>query len=197
LFLFEPEEDYALLGSGLSAVYAPSVGSTLVALAFPLFFAQAAGPAAPPDPAALSTVRSWLATLATKDLAKLRDASALPFIYVTDSKRKRCDGVARDEKSVLKTLKCLIGTEKVLIGELRYPDGVVLQGAEPKGSQPIGSYPSTVRKLADKLGTVEGQTTIEGYINGDGATFEFIFFVRRDSKGSKVSGLALHWEAVE
>ena len=42
-----------------------------------------------------------------------------------------------------------------------------------------------------------GQTTIEGYINGDGETFEFLFALRPDGDAFKVCGLLMHWEAVE
>ncbi len=109
----------------------------------------------------------------------------------------RCDAVAKDEKALTKTLRCVISAEKLLVDELKYPDGVVLQGAEPGGAEPIGSYQSRFRKLVGRLGTSEGQTTIEGYINGDGVTFEFIFALRPDGDAFKVSGLLMHSEFVE
>jgi hypothetical protein len=174
------------------------MGSKVVALALSLFFAEPGGVALPrPDPSAIAAVKTWLAALGAKSPARLRAASTAPFTYATHGVRKRCDGVAADEKAVDKLLKCVVRTEKLLIGELRYLDEVVLQGAEGGGSQPIDSYPSYLRELVGKLDTTEGHATIGGYINGDGETFELVFTARPDGKGFKVSGLALHWEMVE
>jgi hypothetical protein len=180
-------------------VYAAAMGTQVVALALSLFFAEPGGAALPrPEPAAVAAVRTWLAAMGAKNVAKLRDASAVPFTFLTDAKRKRCEGVAADDKALGKTLKCAMRTEKLLIEELKYLDDVVLQGAEGGGSQPITSYASYLRELVDKLDTTEGHATVGGYINGDGETFDFVFAVRPDGKGGfKVSGLALHREMVE
>ncbi|HEY7375485.1 MAG TPA: hypothetical protein VIF57_25230 [Polyangia bacterium] len=174
------------------------MGSQVVALALALFFAAPGGAALPrPDPAAIAAVKTWLAALGAKNPAKLRAASVVPFTYVTHGQRKRCDGVAADDKALGKILKCMVRAEKLLIGELRHLDEVVLQGAEGGGAQPIDSYPSYLGDLVGTLDATEGHATVSGYINGDGETFEFVFAVRPDGKGFKVSGLALHWEMVE
>jgi len=47
------------------------------------------------------------------------------------------------------------------------------------------------------LGNMDGQTTVEGYLNGDGITFGFVFALRPVDGGWRVSGLALNFEVIE
>lgn len=160
--------------------------------------AQAApNPAADPTRAA-QVAMAWLASLAAKDLRKLSEASTVPFTFATDYKTKKCDGVANDEKAGQKIFRCLFSDEKILIGELQYMrENTVIQGAEPKGAEPIKDVPSKLRGLVKNLGTADGQALVGGYLNGDGIVFEFLFAVRPADGKLRISGLALAFEVHE
>jgi len=164
-----------------------------------LAFVLAQAPAQAPEPsrATLDAVRTWIAAFGEKDLEKLRAASLLPFTLVTDQKRKRCDATTKDDKAFKSTLKCLSSKEKGLVNGFQHLDEVVLEGAEPKGTPPVTKQESSSRKLVGRLGNAQGQTTVEGYLNGDGETFDFVFAVRPEGAGVLVTGLALHSEGVE
>jgi ketosteroid isomerase-like protein len=153
--------------------------------------------AADPTPAA-QVALAWLAALAAKDLRKLSDVSTVPFTFVTDYKREKCDGVANDEKARRKIFRCLVSDEKILIDELQYmQQNTVIQGAEPKGAQAIKDVLPKLRGLVNSLGTAEGQSLVGGYLNGDGIVFEFLFAVRPADGKLRVSGLALAFEVHE
>jgi hypothetical protein len=169
-----------------------------LSLSVPGASAQAAPrPAAHPTPAAVA-VMAWLSALAAKDAGKLAEASTLPFTFVTDYKRKKCDGTAKDEKAREKIFRCLFSDEKILIRELQYRDeNTVIQGAESESAEPNNEIPSKLRRLAGKLGSTEGQSLIAAFLSGDGISFDLLFAVRSIDGKQKVGGFTMDFELKE
>jgi hypothetical protein len=160
--------------------------------------AQAAPKSEAKTTPAAQVALDWLAALAAKDLRNLSEVSTVPFTFATDYKRKKCDGVANDEKARQKTFRCLFSDEKILIGELQYmQENTVIQGAEPKGAEAIKDVSSKLHGLVKNLGTADGQALVGGYLNGDGIVFEFLFAVRPAAGNLRISGLAMAFEVHE
>ena len=144
-------------------------------------------------------VRQWLGALAASDASKLSSASISPFTLATDYRRRKCDGIAKDPKALAKLLRCVISNDKILAGELKYMDENPSCRVPSLGGCAVGSrrIRARLRERINRLGSSEGETTVEGYLNGDGVTFELIFALRPDDGGRRASGLLLHYEVVE
>jgi hypothetical protein len=118
--------------------------------------------------ASLETVRSWLRVVASGELEILAQTTALPFVYATTAKVKRCERTIATASELGPWLKCL-REDEVLVGELRK--------GELMPSVPPNVESSALKQLGSSVPGA-GQW-VEAYINGDGVTYTFRMLVRR------------------
>jgi len=141
-------------------------------------------------------VRDWLAAFKAADADKLAITSTTPFVFSTDYQRKKCDATAKDSAKLQKLFRCLFVDERTFIGELAAVEPVLAPPSSDSTSL-VEKKPSALKKLIGKLGMADGQTLVDGFLNGDGITFTFVFAVRPIDGRLLVSGLLLQFERVE
>jgi hypothetical protein len=145
------------------------VAVVLLTLAVPPGSTSAAG-AVPPT----ETVRLWLRALHDGNAETLESLTTLPFAYREAWPKKQCSQVAKDAAAIRKWLDCARKKEELLIEELRWekddPNHVHLGlGLDAAGKK--------LRALAKGSA---GKTWVNGFINGDGVSYGFLFALDGD-----------------
>jgi hypothetical protein len=118
-----------------------------------------------PEPA-IAAARTWLDDLKTNDKQTIGGHTTLPFLYVTTSRGKRCEGMVSDAANLVALVDCLQKREKLLVNELAGAGRLRLEAiAAPK-------VPQSLKKLVATPAADE--RLVSTFINGDGITFEIV-----------------------
>ncbi len=149
-------------------------------LALALLLGVASGSATAADPVpATETVRLWLGALHDGNVDAFESLTALPFIYREAWPKKQCTRVAKDPVAVKGWLECARKKEGLLIEELRRE-----QNDPSHVHLGLGSEAASKKLRALAKGT-SGKTWVNGFINGDGVTYEFLFAIDGDASGGR------------
>jgi hypothetical protein len=149
-----------------------------LAVALLLGVAPGSGSAADPVPAT-ETARLWLRALHDGNVDAITSLTVLPFAYQEAWPKKKCTRVAKDAVAVRKWLECARKNETLLIEELRWE-----QNDPSHVHLGLGSEAASKKLRALAKGS-SGKTWVNGFINGDGVTYEFLFAIDGDDAGGR------------
>jgi hypothetical protein len=123
---------------------------------------------------ATETVRVWLRALHDGNAEALESLTAVPFAYREAWPKKQCSQGAKDAAAIRKWLDCTRKKEDLLVEELRW------EKDDPNHAHlGLGLDAASKKLRALAKGTV-GKTWVNGFINGDGVTYGFLFALDGD-----------------
>jgi hypothetical protein len=137
--------------------------------AAPAAESKADGPAAISPNEVVAVGRRWFEGLKAKNPAQVAAETVYPFTFGSTSRKKRCEGVADDEKKLEAIVGCVIKRDKLLMGEMKYAEKIDVKAIE------ANDVPVEFRKLVGKVG--EGDRLATWFINGDGVSFGFLLVI--------------------
>jgi hypothetical protein len=141
---------------------------------------SAGGPVSATDAA-----RLWLRALHDGSVETLASLTTLPFGYRETWPKKQCARVAKDVPALRKWLGCMRKKEDLLIEEL------LREKNDPSHVRLVDGIEGASKKLRDLAKAAPGKSRwVNGYINGDGVTYEFLFAIDGDDEsGRRVSSM--------
>lgn len=137
---------------------------------------------------AIAAARAWLDDLKANDRTQIKEHTNLPFLYVTTSRKKVCDGTATDVAKLTSLIDCLTKRDKIFVEELAQAGKLRLKNVEP------AQIPPSLAKVVGKPAARE--RLVSTFINGDGITFEIVLAiaVREGTSSAGVRAVFLNAE---
>jgi hypothetical protein len=123
---------------------------------------------------ATETVKLWLRALHDGNAETLESLTAVPFAYREAWPKKQCSQVAKDAAAIRKWLDCARKKEDLLIEELRW------EKDDPNHAHLRLGLDAAAKKLRALAKGSVGKTWVNGFINGDGVTYGFLFALDGD-----------------
>jgi hypothetical protein len=128
-------------------------------------------------------VRGWLRAIRANSKEAVSGATSLPFTYREAWPKKRCERSSKDQKGLADWLTCVRKKEKLLIGELKWEkENLRLAAGNAQASDKL-------RALAKDFGST-GEW-VNGAVNGDGVTYEFLFLLQTVDGKPRVSAVLI------